>query len=189
MATKIDSPQTETLVTGDDLLAMGDIGPCELVEGRIVRMSPTGDPHAGYESNFDEYIKAFVRQHRLGKVRVGEVGIYTRRHPDTVRAADVAFISNERYAQRQQRHGFLDVAPDLIVEILSPDDRWSDVTQKLREYFGIGVRLVWVADPETKTIYAYRSLTDVREFGESGTLAGDDVLPGFSVPVASLFEE
>ena len=72
---------------------------------------------------------------------------------------------------------------------MSPDDRWSEVTQKLREYFSIGVRLVWVADPATRTVYAYRSLTDVREFSETATLTGDDVLPGFSVPVSALFEE
>lgn len=179
----------ERLVTGDELLAMGDIGPSELIEGRIVLKSPTGDEHAAYESNFDEYLKAFVRAHKLGKVRVGEVGIYTHRNPDTVRAADVAFISNERYAQRKQKGGYLDVAPELIVEIMSPSDCWSDVKQKLREYFSIGVKLVWVADPTDRTVEAYRSLTDVREFKEADTLTGDDVLPGFSVPVASLFEE
>ena len=181
--------RTDTLVTGEEALALGDIGPYELVEGRIVPMSPTADEHAGYESNFDEYIKAFVRQHKLGKVRVGEVGIYIRRNPDTVRAADVAFISNERYAQRKKKRGYLDVAPDLVVEILSPDDRWSDITQKLREYFSIGVKLVWAADPASRTVYAYRSLTDVREFKGTDSLPGDDVLPGFNVPVAALFEE
>ena len=182
-------PQTQTLVSGDELLAMGDIGSCELVEGRIVRMSPTGDEHGGYENNFAFHISGFVRQQGLGKVRVGETGFYTRRNPDTVRAADVAFISNERYAQRKSKAGFLDVAPDLIVEIMSPDDRWSEVKQKLREYFSIGVKLIWVADPSDLTVYAYRSLTDVREFTAADTLTGDEVLPGFSVPVASLFED
>lgn len=189
MTINMDSSKTETLVTGEMLLAMSDMGPCELVEGRIVHMGPTADDHAGYESNFDEYIKGFVRQHRLGKVRVGEVGIYIRRAPDTLRAADVAFISDARYSQRKQKRGFLDVAPDLIVEIMSPDDRWSEVTQKLGEYFSIGVRLIWVAEPRTRTVYAYRSLTDVREFKEADYLPGDDVLPGFSVLVAKLFEE
>jgi Uma2 family endonuclease len=76
-----------------------------------------------------------------------------------------------------------------IVEIISPDDRWSEVNQKLQEYFAIGVRLVWVADPATRTVYAYRSLTEIRPFAENDMLTGDEVLPGFSVPVASLFEE
>ena len=124
----------------------------------------------------------------IGKVRAAEVGIYTRRNPDTGRGADVLSISNERYAQKKSP-GYLDVAPDLVVEILSPNDRWTEVNQKLREYFAIGVRLVRVADPQTRSVYTYRALTDVREFTENDDLPGDNVLPGFSVKVAQLFEE
>lgn len=187
-ATLAATPVETTLISGEELAAMGDLGPCELVEGRIVTMSPTGDAHGGCEANFGAALKAFVDQHRLGKVRVGEVGLYTRRNPDTVRGADVLFISNEQYTRRSRTCGFLDVAPELVVEILSPDDRWSEITQKLREYFAIGVRLVWVADPQSKIVYAYRSLTDVREFTASDVLPGDDVLPGFGAPVIGLFE-
>ena len=178
----------EKLITGEELLELGDIGPCELVEGRIVPMAPTGDEHGGYEGNFYYEVRSFVDLHKLGKVRVGEVGIYIRRNPDTVRGADVIFISHERYAQRKPG-GYLDVAPDLVVEILSPNDKWTEVTQKLRDYFAIGVRLIWVADPEARCVYAYRSLTDVREFTEKDELPGDEVLPGFAVKVAQLFEE
>lgn len=179
---------TETkLITGEELAMMGDIGPCELIEGRVVPMSPTGDEHGRVEANIGAELLVFVRSRKLGQVRVGEVGIYTRRNPDTVRAADVLFISNERYAQIKSS-GYLDVAPDLVVEVLSPSDSWIDVTQKLREYFAIGVRLVWVANPQTRSVYAYRTLTDVREFTENDDLPGDDVLPGFSVKVAQLFE-
>ena len=176
-------------MTSEELLALGDIGRCELVKGRIVRMSPTGFEHGDYECNFAEYLKAFVRKHKLGKIVVGEVGIYIRRNPDTIRAADAIFISHERLAQRKQKRGFLDVAPELVVEIMSPDDRWLDIDEKLSEYFSIGVRLVWVANPARKVVYAYRSLTDVSEFTEKDSLPGDDVLPGFSVPVSQLFEE
>lgn len=189
MATELTNTVTEALITGDELLALGDIGPCELVEGRLVPMSPTAFEHGHYEGNFYEHLKAFVRQQRLGKVVVGEAGIYTRHNPDTVRGVDAAFISHERLAQRQKKRGFLDVAPELVVEILSPDDAWSEVTQKLREHFAIGVKLVWIADPTSRTVHAYRALTDVREFGETDHLTGDDVLPGFSVPVAQLFED
>ncbi|MCS6941107.1 MAG: Uma2 family endonuclease, partial [Roseiflexus sp.] len=104
-----------------------------------------------------------------------------------VRGMDVFFISNERYAQRTSR-SFLDVAPELIAEVLSPEDSWSGVMQKMREYFEIGARLVWIVDPHARRVYAYRSMTDVREFTEADELPGDDVLPGFSVPVAALFE-
>ncbi len=151
-------------------------------------MTPTGDEHGAIEANVAAELQAYVREKNLGKVRSGEVGIYARRNPDTVRAADVLYISHERYA-RKTSSIFLDVAPDLIVEILSPSDSWTEVTQKLRDYFAIGVRMVWVIDPAARTIYAYRSLTDIREFTASDMLPGDDVLPAFSIPVARLFEQ
>ena len=176
------------LVTGEELAATGDLSRCELIEGRIAPKSPTGDKHGSYEGNFYAALRAFAQMRRLGKVRVGEVGIYTGRQPDTVRGADVLFISNERYAQKKSS-SYLDVAPELVVEILSPGDSWSEVMQKLREYFAIGVRLVWVADPQVRCVYAYRSLTDVREFAENDELPGDELLPGFAVKVAALFEE
>jgi Uma2 family endonuclease len=179
---------TETkLITGEELAALGNLGRCELIEGRVVPMAPTGDEHGGIEIKIGGKLDVFATTHKLGKVRVDEVGIYTHRNPDTVRGADALFISNERYAQKKSP-SFLDVAPELVVEILSPNDSWSDVTQKLREYFAIGVQLVWVVDPQARIIYAYRSMTDVREFTGHDDLPGDEILPGFLVKVAELFE-
>jgi Uma2 family endonuclease len=84
---------------------------------------------------------------------------------------------------------FLDVPPDLIVETLSPGNTWSETIQKLREYFSIGVRLVWLVNPSSQSVFAYRSLTDVREFTIDDGLPGDDVLPGFSVAVRDIFAD
>jgi Uma2 family endonuclease len=175
-------------ITGEELAALGDIGPCELVEGSIVPMSPTGFEHGEVELAIGSEIRAFARAHNLGRTMSGEVGIYTRRSPDTVRAADVVFISHERHAQRTS-DGYLDVAPDLVVEVLSPTNRWSETMQKLREYFSIGVRLVWVVDTAARSVFAYRALTDVREFASENDLPGEDVLPGFVLPVARLFDD
>jgi len=181
------TPTETKLISGDELAQTGNLGPCELIEGRIVPMAPTGDEHGGIEINIGALLQEFVRTRQLGKVRLGEVGIYIQRNPDTVRGADALFISNERYAQKHSS-SYLDVAPELVVEILSPHDSWSEVTQKLREYFAIGVLLVWVVDPQARMIYAYRSMTEVREFTEHDNLPGDEMLPGFSVKVAELFE-
>lgn len=187
MATRIVQ-QTEPIITGEDLVMLSDVGPCELVAGSIVPVTPTSDEHGGYEANIASILLSFVRTHGLGKVRSGEVGVYTRRNPDTVRAVDALFISHERY-DRKGATPFLDIPPDLIVEILSPGSTWVETIQKLREFFSIGVRLVWLIDPSSQSVFAYRSLTDVREFTIDDYLPGDDVLPGFSVAVRDIFAD
>jgi Uma2 family endonuclease len=175
------------LITGEELARIPDLPSCELISGVIVTMSPTGDDHGAYELNVGAEVRDYVKSKQLGKVRVGKVGMYVQRNPDTIRAADVVFISNERYAQKT-KSTFLEIAPDLVAEIMSPNDSFSEVKQKLRDYFSIGVRLVWVLDPAAQLVYAYRSPDDVRTFGLADELPGDDVLPGFSVKVATLFE-
>ena len=152
-------------------------------------MSPTGGEHGRIEGNFYAALRAFVRTRKLGKVLVGEIGIFTRRDPDTVRGADVAFISNERHARLKSHRGFLDLPPELIVEVLSPHDAPGELRRKLQEYLEAGVRLVWVADPDARTVTAYSSASDGRKLGESDVLTGGDVLPGFEVAVRELFED
>lgn len=174
-------------ISGEEFARMTDLEHCELVQGRIVQMTSPGFAHGEVEVNIGAEIRAFVRRHKLGRVSGGEAGIYTKRHPDTVRGADVIFISHERYAQKSPGP-FLDVAPELIVEVLSPSNTHSEMMQKLREYFHIGVRLVWIVDTEACCVYAYRALTDMREFQADDELPGDDVLPGFALKVAAIFE-
>ncbi len=182
-------------MTGEELFKLGDIGRAELVKGVLVHKPPAWYIHGYVEVNFAVALDTIVQQHKLGRILTGEVGIYTERDPDTVRGADVIFISNERMAQVQSQ-SYLDVAPELIVEVLSPDDRWYDVNDKLAEYFNIGVQVVWIADPRRRQVHVYRSLTEVEIFGVDDTLSGGEVLPGFpigtlgrcSVAVAELFE-
>lgn len=128
-------------------------------------------------------------------VKTTAVAETTARNPDTVRGADVAFISNQRLAQVQSQ-SYLDVAPKLIVGVLSPDDTglsqgesWSEVNEKLDEYFAVGVQVVWVADPGRRQFHVYQSPTELERLTEEDTLTGDPVLPGFSIPVAELFGE
>jgi Uma2 family endonuclease len=183
----IAPPETK-LISGEELLAMGDIGPCELIDGRIVPMSPTGGEHGYIEFYLGAELTHFVRLKKSGWVIGGEVGIYTHRQPDRVRGADVAFISKERSPRRPPK-GFLEVAPELVVEIMSPDDRWQEVRQKLEEYFSIGVQWVWIIEPENRAVLVYRSSTEMDKLGEEDTLHGEDILAGFTLPVASLFGE
>jgi Uma2 family endonuclease len=169
----------ERLITGEELARMPDVGRCELIDGRIVPMTPTGGEHGWTENNVGVLLTAFVRPRKLGRVLVGETGIYTRRNPDRVRGADALFISNAQYERWSDKSGFLDIAPN---------DAAMDLAEKLREYFAIGVKLVWVVDPRARCVYAYRSVSDLRVFQDDDRLPGDDVLHGFDVPVAALFE-
>ena len=183
------SPRESTApVTGKELLRMPWLNPCELVGGRIVRMTPTNPTHGRIEVNVAAALRAFVRTQNLGVVMAGEVGVFTTRDPDTVRAPDVLFLSHERDALRTRRDGFLEVAPDLVVEILSPTDRPDAVRRKLDEYFAAGVRLAWVIDPATRTVRVHRPSGDVRSATAGEVIAGDDVLPGFVLPVDEVFE-
>ncbi len=193
MSTFVKTKQTDSsssaekvLITGDELFAMGDIGPTELVKGEIITKMPTGHEHGFIESLIAFFLILFVREHDLGRVVTGEVGIYVERDPDTVRAADVAFISHDQYA-RVQSASYLDVAPELVVEIMSPSNTWSEVHEKPSEHFAIGVKIVWVVDPQLQQIHVFRALADVSLLTKEDTLTGEDVLPGFALALSELF--
>jgi Uma2 family endonuclease len=176
------------LLTGEMYYEMSENGPSELVDGVIVPMSRTGAEHGYIESELAGMLRDFVRERRLGWIVVGETGPYTKRDPDRVRAVDIAFISRQR-SENRPRGGFLEVAPDLIAEIVSPNDLWRDVQDKVREYFNIGVGQVWIVDPEIKTVWRYRSPGDVELIEQPGTLQGEGILEGFALNLAELFNE
>ena len=176
------------LITGEELFAMGDIGPSELIDGKIVRVSPTSKQHGSVESRLDRALGGFVEEHRIGRVYVGEVGIYTRHNPDRVRGADLAFFSNAKIVADPSQ-GFWQVPPELVVEIISPTDRWQDIRQKIEEYFSIGVLWVWVIEPDNRDILVYHSATEMRKLIEGESLVGEGILEGFTLPVAELFAE
>lgn len=180
--------ESDSLLTGEELFASGGGGDrLELVKGKSVPMTPTGYLHGMIESTLAGRLKNFVDQHGSGKVMVGEVGIYTQRDPDTVRAADILFISNRRMEQIKSK-GYLDVAPELIVEIISPGDRWCNIIDKLDEYFSIGVQHVWLVDPRHRQVFVYTSPTDAVRYSGEQIITGGDVLPGFETRVKELFD-
>ncbi len=150
-------------------------------------MSPTGAQHGLVEVNVVNALQRFVRPKQLGWVLSGEVGVYTRRNPDTVRAADVLFVSRARLPELPTR-GFLEVAPELVVEIVSPSESQKELQQKIREYRAIGVNWVWVVEPETRRVWVYRQEGAPQELSESDTLVGEGILTGLELQVAQLFE-
>jgi Uma2 family endonuclease len=177
---------SERLITGEELFHSPDLGPCELVDGRIVPLSPTRPEHGETELRLGRRLMDWALSSGRGRAFSGEVGLYIRRNPDTVRAADLMFISHERYA-RWGSATYLDVAPELVVEVLSPTDRRSDVLEKVGDYLSAGVDRVWVVDPKLRCVLAYRTLTEAQRFEMGDVLADEEILPGFSVAVADIF--
>ena len=122
----------------------------------------------------------------LGTVLV-EAGYLLQRGPDTVRGPDVSFISLARLHPHQVPEEFIPGAPDLAVEILSPSSRWSEVEEKIADYFAAGTRLVWVVDPrERRAIVRYPDRPP-RVVASGESLDGEDVVPGFALALAELF--
>lgn len=178
----------DKLVSADELAHMRIEEPCELVEGRIVRMSPAGSSHGLVASRFHHLLTAHCERTRIGEVVSAETGFLVRRKPDTVRAPDVAFVSNELVARAQSSgETFFPQAPDLAVEVLSPDDAWTDVERKVREYLQAGAKAVWVASPPAERVYVYAPARPVRVLGVEDEVDAGDAVPGFRAPVASFF--
>lgn len=178
------------LITGEEYMRMVDIGPCELVDGRIVPMSQPRGEHGRVEGLVYLTLALAVRAAGIdGRLFVGETGVYTRRRPDTVRGMDVAFMSSARAGRLANPDGYFDVAPELIVEIKSPDDSWRTLEAKATEYHAAGAIVVLLVDPATRTVRVCRSSASGERLTVGDTFEAPDVLPGVGVPIRSFFED
>ena len=180
---------TKTLVTADDLYNMPDHGGRnELVKGEIVPMSPASTKHGQLAFRLAFKVGLFVAENKLGEVYAAETGFTISQNPDTVRAPDVAFVTGSRMPEEGiPASGFWAIAPDLVAEVISPNDRMSEVQDKVTDYLNAGVRLVWLVDPKTRTVTVYQSFKEVQILLEGDVLEGGDVLPGFQLVLAELF--
>jgi len=178
--------QTVTLLTAEDIEKMPSDLHCELIDGVLIEMWPPGNPHGRVVA---KVTGALLKAETMGLGQVfGEGGFVLRRDPDTVRAPDVSFFIAGRALPTARRPAFWEVAPDLVVEIVSTWDTVAEVQAKVRDWLEFGVRLVWVFYPETRTVQVIASLQERFTLTEADTLDGGDVLPGFSCSVAELFE-
>jgi Uma2 family endonuclease len=167
---------TRRTATEEDLRRTPDDGIYELVDGEI-RSSPAGGRHGKTSMALVSLLGPFVRDHRLGHVMGPDTG--HRLPSGNVRCPDVSFIASGRFPNEVVPTGYVNVPPDLTVEVVSPADRPRWMLDKVSEYLEAGVRLVWVIDPQKARATAYRSLTDVREIGPEDDIDGADVVPGF----------
>lgn len=176
------------LLTAGDLMRLPDDGyQYELEEGRLIRVPPSGPLASVVAMTIATLLNVFVRSHRLGIVGGADFGLILARDPDTVRAPDVAFYRAERIPPGGIPATYWDLAPDLAVEVLSPSNRRGRVLKKVGEYLDAGTRLVWVVDPRRRTAVVYRPKGEPAIFGEDGVLDGEDVLPGFTLPLAEVW--
>jgi Uma2 family endonuclease len=174
--------------TADELLQMPDDGfRYELVRGELRKLPLVGAEHGAVAVSIGASLSGSVEESGLGRTYAAGTGFRLAANPDTVRAPATAFVSRERVEQTGRVTGYWPGAPDLAVEVVSPNDAHTQVVEKALDWLGAGCRMVLVADPERRTITVYRSLEDIRILTERDTLEGADVVSGWKLPVAEVF--
>ncbi len=176
------------LMTADELLKMPDDGlQHELVKGELLTMPLNGALHGILTMRIAFSLGVWVEDRNLGATFATGTGFKIASNPDTVRAPDVAFVVRERLQSGEPTEKFWPGAPDLAVEVLSPNDTLLEVQGKAVDWLKAGTRLVVVADPRKRLVTVYRSLSDIRVLTERNTLEGEDVVPGWTLPVSAIF--
>ncbi len=177
----------ERIYSPEDLLSMPDRKNYELVDGHLVErnMSQLSSYVGG--QLFGE-LHSFLRRDRLGWAWPADLGYECYPdHPNKVRKPDVSFIRIERMPAGPTSEGYAHIPPDLAVEVVSPNDLWHELQAKVEEYLAAGVLLVWVIDPETRTMHVYRRDGTVSLLREGDEVSGEDVVPGFRCELTSIF--
>jgi Uma2 family endonuclease len=179
--------------TPGDLLTAADVErlslpnkQVELVRGRLVVREPPGTRHGVIAARLAYLLHDFVQRHNLGVVAAQDTGFKIGRDPDTVRAPDVAFVATAQLEHIPAR-GYAELAPDLVAEVLSPDDRAAEVLAKVADWLAAGTKLVWLVDPERVEVRVYRADGSLSILGSTQSLDGEDTLPGFRCSVSQIF--
>ena len=151
-------------------------------------MPPAGPRHGEVAGEIYLLLRAYLRSNPIGRAYT-DVGFILARDPDVVRGPDVAFVRNDRLPPPDERDKYFPFAPDLAVEVVSPNDRAGDTLDKVIEYLDAGTRLVWVAHPSRRVVNVYHADRTARLLASGDDLDGGDVLPGFRVTVADIFQQ
>jgi Uma2 family endonuclease len=180
----------ETLLTAEAFLQLGpEEVPefCELIEGKVIEMNVPAPRHGQLCAELAFYLKLYCRDHDWGHTVTNDSGVVTRRNPDTVRGADVACYSYSRLPKGPLPTGYLQAVPELVAEVLSPDDRWPKTLNKVAEYLEAGVTVVCVVDPEQLSIHVFRLDGSNAVLHDIDSLTLPNILPGFELPLAKVF--
>ena len=174
----------QNITTAEQLLAAGDIGRCELIQGQLLMRAwvtmDAGAIAAKMGFRIDEFTCG-------NGVVLSAAGFWIKRNPDTVRSPNIAWIDSSR-APTTSFPGYFEDAPDLAVEVLTPDDTAMYMDEKIAEWLAAGCRLVWVISPRGQTVMAYRPDRTARLLNAADTLDGGEVLPGLRIPVKQIFQ-
>ena len=175
-------------MSAEDLMRLPDDARYELIEGELRPMPPIGRPHGKLLFRVGNPLTSFVERHGLGEVYGGEIGTVLGRDPDTVLAADIAFVRAGRRAVDDDGDGYIPGVPDLVVEIASPSDTRTALRDKVKRYLAAGVPLVWVVEPKTRTVSRFGADGVERVLTVADDLDGEDILPGFRLAVSLIYQ-
>ncbi len=179
--------ETTKLMTIKDLWELDDDG-CrhELIRGELRSISPTGGTHGELLYTLIAILAA-QQAHQQARIYAGDTGFIINRDAETILAPDLAIVHNDRLPGGERISGFLSVIPDLVIEILSPSDRIGRVNEKVSLYLDAGVQIIWLVDPDRRTVTEYAPGQPVRLCQASDTLTAEAVLPGFRLAVDDIF--
>lgn len=176
------------LVTAEELLEMPDDGfRYELVRGELRKMAPAGYRHGKSAGKINGLLFVHVTANNLGTVPTAETGFLLASDPDLVRVPDVAFVRREREEAAGIVDGFFPGPPDLAVEVISPNDRYTEVAEKVEDWLNAGTRMVVVVDPRRRVAVVHLPAREPITLTEQDTLDGGDVVPCWSMPVPEIF--
>ncbi len=180
---------TQVQTTADELLRLPRGNKrYELIRGELKTMAPAGFEHGTLAALVTGLLFAHVDTQKLGKVTAAETGFKLTSDPDTVRAPDAAFISQARLDEVGPVKGYWPGAPDLAVEVVSPNDLYTEVSEKVAEWLEAGSGMVVVVNPRSHQVFVHLSPTEVKVLGVEDTLEGGDVVPGWQLPIRELFD-
>jgi Uma2 family endonuclease len=179
-----------SLMTAEQYMALPDSfdGPTELVKGELVTMPPPFPRHGEICFRIAFLLGTHLDRHATGRVLTNDPSMVTERGPDTVRGPDVAYYSFQRIPKGPLPQGLLPVAPDLVFEVRSPNDRWSELHTKVAEYLNVNVKAVCLVDDDTRTTYAFYADREPQVLKAEDDFTLPDVLGDFCVKVARFFE-
>lgn len=189
MSVVLQSKTKAKIYTEEDLLQMPANARYELIRGELCPMPENSAEHGSRTDRLASRVSVFVQDNDLGECFAAETRFTIEKNPDTTLGPDFAFVTKDRLPEKLPRRGYLPLAPDIALETVSPNDTKHEINLKVARWLQAGTRIVWVLDPETEMLTVHRTGEIPRTLGFKDTLSGEEVLPGFEIPLAKIFRK